>query len=102
MASEVRRELARRWVHMLQRVAAGDDIPPSLRLRAEGLMEALVLGGEASAEELQSAMCGCHLQELGHSLDSVLGGHWREHYPFPQIPFFQQRAPVYPSTRESL
>ena len=61
-------------------------------------MEALVLLGVASSEELQSAMAKCYLQEYGVSLLQQWGEDWNEMFPFPQIPGFGQRAPVYPST----
>jgi len=100
MSEPVFRELEQRWQQMLHRVAEGDDIPPSLRLRAEGLMEALVLAGEATPEALQAAMDAAHTRELGDSLSARLGEQWRGAHPFPQIPFFQRRAPVQPSTAD--
>lgn len=98
MAQAIREELELRWRRMLERVAAGDDIPPSLRLRAEGLMEALVLAGASTEAELQAAMSAAHARETGNRLEAQLSEDWQRAHPFPQIPFFQQRAPVYPGT----
>ena len=44
-------ELTRRWSAMFAALAAGDDVPPSRRLRAEGVMEAALLLGAATAGE---------------------------------------------------
>jgi len=93
-------ELKARWTSMFTALAAGDDLPPTLRLRAEGLMEAALLTGAASAEELDAGMDACYLQALGQSLADDFGEDWRDFYPFPQIPAMGLRAPVYPSTRD--
>jgi len=93
-------ELKTRWTSMFTALAAGDDLPPTLRLRAEGLMEAALLTGAASAEELDAGMDDCYRQAFGHSLAVAFGEDWRDFYPFPQIPAMGLRAPVYPSTRD--
>jgi hypothetical protein len=67
-------ELERRWHGIFSTLHSGGEVPPAQRLRTEGLMEAIVLLGIASPENVQDA--------------------------FPQIPGFGQRAPVYPSTRD--
>ena len=33
-------------------------------------------------------------------LNDEFGSDWRRFYPFPQIPGYQQRAPVFPSTAD--
>ena len=93
-------ELKHRWTSMFTSLAAGDDVPPSLRLRAEGLMEAAVLTGAATEEELDGVMEGCYQQAFGHTIEADFGADWRDFYPFPQIPAMGRRAPVYPGTRE--
>ncbi|MBP6683566.1 MAG: hypothetical protein KA159_09650 [Halioglobus sp.] len=93
-------ELTRRWAAMFAALAAGDDVPPSLRLRAEGVMEAALLLGAASPQELDRAMDDCYRQAFGRTLADDFGADWREFYPFPQIPAMGRRAPVYPSTRD--
>ena len=45
-------ELELRWQRMFTALAEGGDVPPSGRLRAEGMMEAAVLLGLATAEEI--------------------------------------------------
>lgn len=88
-------ELAQRWQNMLSAVAAGDDIPPGLRWRTEGMMEALVLLGTRSGGELQQAMADAYRKSLGRSLACDLGDDWQSGHPFPEIPFFMRRAPVH-------
>jgi hypothetical protein len=89
-------ELEERWRRMFSTLHAGGEVPPTLRLRTEGLMEALVLLELASIDELQAALARCYAESYG----SPPRDDWRELFPFPQIPGFGQRAPVYPSTRE--
>ncbi len=100
MAGELRRELASRWRDMFGRLRDGEDLPPAVRLRAEGMMESAVLVGEATAEQLQQAMDEAYDAVHGHGLVEDFGADWREFYPFPQIPGVMQRAPVWPSTRD--
>jgi hypothetical protein len=90
-------ELQRRWDEMFAALAAGDDLPPGRRLRAEGLMEAAVLLGEASATELDSAMDRSYRDAFGRSIGDEFGREWRDFHPFPEIPAMARRAPVYPS-----
>ena len=85
---------------MFTALAAGDDVPPSLRLRAEGLMEAAPLTGAASAEQVDAAMDDCYRQAFGRTHAEDFGDDWRAFYPYPQIPAMGRRAPVYPSTRD--
>ncbi|MCZ6831334.1 MAG: hypothetical protein O7F73_17430 [Gammaproteobacteria bacterium] len=92
------RELERRWCQIFATLHAGGEVAPSVRLRAEGMMETLVLLGLAAPQQLQRAMARCYRAEFDESLAQVWGEHWNELFPFPQIPGFGQRAPVYPST----
>jgi len=94
----LREELERRWQQLLERAAAGDDLPPALRLRAEGLMEALVLTGAEEPAALSAAMAEAWEQAMGEPLAATLGEDWETVHPFPAIPFYQARAPVVPST----
>lgn len=94
-SSAIMAEVKARLRAMLQAVAAGEDIPPGQRWRTEGLMQALVLLGTRRDEELQQVIEDIHVEVLGQSLADVLGSDWRRDYPFPEIPFFMQRAPVH-------
>jgi hypothetical protein len=96
----LREELERRWQQMLERAVAGDDLPPALRLRAEGLMEALVLTGAEEPATLSAAMADAWQEALGEPLAATLGEDWESVHPFPAIPFYQARAPVVPSTND--
>ena len=93
-------EVERRWKQLFQRLHDGDDAPPALRLRAEGLMEALVLLDPGSEARVQAAMDVAYQQVYGRTLAADFGEHWADCYPFPQIPAMQRRAPVHPSTAD--
>ena len=97
---ELGSELMGRWRKMFSALAAGDDVPPSARLRAEGMMESAVLLGLATPAAVIAAMDGCYRDAFGHSMVDDFGEDWGEFYPFPQIPAVGRRAPVYPSTRD--
>jgi hypothetical protein len=90
--------IERRWCEMFSDLAAGLDVPPGIRLRTEGMMEAAALQGLLSAEQLQQRMDARHLECLGCTLAQQFGEQWRALFPFPQIPAMQHRAPVVPST----
>lgn len=94
------KELKQRWTAMFTALATGDDVPPSTRLRAEGMMESALLLGRASTEELDGAMEQCYQGAFNRSITEDFGADWREFYPFPQIPAMGLRAPVYPSTND--
>jgi hypothetical protein len=93
-------ELERRWQQLFGTLASGGEVAPSLRLRAEGMMEALVLLGHATPRELQQSMAACYQAAFNESLEQAWGERWSDLFPFPQIPGFGQRAPVYPSTSD--
>ena len=93
-------ELKQRWQRMFVALARGNDLPPGPRLRAEGMMEAVVLVSDLTETDLTRAMDACFEEAFGQSLDAALGEDWREFYPFPQIPAVAARAPVYPSTKD--
>jgi hypothetical protein len=93
-------ELEQRWQTMFAALAAGDDVSPSERLRAEGMMEAVVLMEVLSPETLLEAMNHCYQSAFGHSLVDDFGEDWQAFFPFPQIPAMAKRAPVYPSTKD--
>ena len=93
-------ELEQRWSKMFTALAAGDDVPPSLRLRAEGMMESALLLGLASVAELDGAMDRCYQSAFQRVITDDFGADWRAFYPFPQIPAMGLRAPVYPSTKD--
>lgn len=94
----LQREIEARLRALLLRVAAGDDVPPGLRMRLEGLMEAAVLMGAATPESLHETLDGLHGEILGAPLAASLGDRWTELYPFPELPVFMQRAPVFRGT----
>jgi hypothetical protein len=93
-------ELERRWLAMFAALAAGDDVPPSQRLRAEGMMEAALVLQPDTAGRIDAAMARCYQRALGRAIEADFGSDWREFYPFPQIPAMGCRAPVYPSADE--
>jgi hypothetical protein len=94
------KELHARWVQMFSSLAAGDDVPPALQLRTEGLMEAAVILGLAEEAEIQGAMNEQYAATSGRAIEEDFGPQWQALFPFPQIPVVAQRAPVYPSTRD--
>ncbi len=93
-------ELEQRWQHMFSTLKAGGEIPPTFRLRTEGMMETLCLLDLVDAQRQTLAMEACYLAVYGTSLTDGWGESWQQLFPFPQIPAFGQRAPVYPSTTE--
>jgi hypothetical protein len=93
-------ELERRWRGMFAALAGGDDVPPSQRLRAEGMMEAAVLLSLATSADLTAAMDRCYRAAYGRGIAEDFGADWQEFFPFPQIPAMARRAPVYPSTSD--
>lgn len=94
-------ELEKRWRAMFVALANGDDVPPSQRLRTEGLMEAVVLLGTATVDELLQSMNHCYQGAFDQGIAEVFGDDWQELFPFPQIPAMAKRAPVYPSTSDT-
>ena len=93
---EALEELNRRWRFIFSTLEGGGEVPPSLRLRTEGIMESLVLLELATEMELQEAMETCYRDCYREGLPAD----WRALFPFPQVPGFGQRAPVYPSTSD--
>ena len=93
-------ELASRWRSMYSSLEQGRDVPPAHALRAEGMMEAAVICGVASAVQLDELLSTCYRECTGRALSIDLGEDWREFHPFPQLPLRMRRAPVYPSTAD--
>jgi hypothetical protein len=91
-------ELRTRWNQMFAALAAGSDVPPAQRLRAEGMMEAAVILGLATTDELLLAMDASYVSAFGRGIAEDFAEDWQDFYPFPQIPTVGKRAPVYPST----
>ena len=100
MSQPLLHELERRWRDIFTTLAAGEDAPPGARLRAEGMMEALVLTGEFTQPDVLARMEDIYRDVFGHSIEQEFGADWVQFYPFPQIPAVGRRAPVYPSTRD--
>jgi hypothetical protein len=94
------KELTSRWRQIFIALSVGKDVSPGLRLRTEGIMEAVILLEEGSPEELQKLMDSAYSDVFGVSLAKNLGTDWQEFFAFPQIPAMAIRAPVYPSTRD--
>jgi hypothetical protein len=93
-------EVHSRWRLMFSALAEGADVSPGLRLRTEGLMEAVALLGELLPEQLQAQMDEAYVASFGRTLAEDFGEQWPEFFTFPQIPAMAKRAPVYPSTAE--
>jgi hypothetical protein len=93
-------ELERRWRCMFVALTSGDEVPPAMRLRTEGMMEAAVLLECAAPAGLQRAMDDCYRAACGQGIAEQFGDDWQDFFPFPQIPAMGRRAPVYPSTSD--
>jgi len=93
-------ELKNRFDRMFAALAGGDDAAPSLRLRAEGLMEAVILSGLADEDAVDAMLGRSYRLAFKREVEEDFGADWRSFYPFPQIPAVGRRAPVYPSTKE--
>jgi hypothetical protein len=92
-------ELETRWRTIFAALAGGGEVPPTLRLRTEGMMETLSLLHIAEAQTQTQMMLKCYNDAFEQDLVATWGVHWQDLFPFPQIPGFGQRAPVYPSTK---
>jgi hypothetical protein len=93
-------EVHARWRKIFTVLHAGSDLSPALQLRTEGLMEAVVLTREATAEELGHQMAQVYAEVYGQPIADFFAPDWQLFYPFPQIPAAARRAPVYPSTTD--
>ncbi|QIB66042.1 hypothetical protein [Kineobactrum salinum] len=100
--SELLTILDTRWRDIFQRLAEGEDVPPGLRLRTEGMMEAALLQQLATQAELTARMDGHFGALFGHSIAQQFGADWQQFFPFPQIPAMARRAPVVPTTPDTL
>lgn len=89
-------ELERRWRELFLTLAGGGEVSPALRLRTEGIMEAMVLLEFADEASVAAELERCYQDCFGVPLPD----NWRELFPFPSLPGFGRRAPVYPSTRD--
>ena len=93
-------ELNSRWRQIFTTLSTGGDVSPGLRLRTEGIMEAVILLGEETSDGLQRQMDSVFAGVYGMSLAENFGADWQEFFAFPQIPAMARRAPVYPSTSD--
>ena len=89
-------EIEKRWRSLFAALEEGGEVSPANRLRTEGFMEALVCMGLATETALQDALERCYAECFSEGL----ADDWRELFPFPQVPGFGRRAPVYPSARD--
>lgn len=96
--SRLLEEVENRLQGLLQRVAMGGDVPPGLRYRLEGMLEAAALCGEATEAELEQLVERVHQDIFGVALAERLWDGWEALFPFPGLPIFADRAPVSPST----
>jgi hypothetical protein len=91
-------EIESRCHTVFRQLARGEDAPPALRLRLEGLLEAARLVGAADEGALDALISRCYAEAWQRELEADHGPDWRSFYPFPQLPAFALRAPVFPST----
>lgn len=98
--SALTREIEQRWQHQFAALAQGEDVPPSERLRTEGMMEAAVIAGEVDVEQLTRKMELAYESAFNSTLAQEFGEDWEQLFPFPQIPAMMRRAPVVPSTKD--
>lgn len=89
-----------RYVELLERIKRGEDVPPGRALRLEGMLETAVLLELCDQAALEQRLEALHREVLGCPAAQVLGEDWREALPFPALPLFMDRAPVYPSTSD--
>ena len=94
------RELHGRLAYLLHSLADGDDAPPALRFKTEGVAEAGLALGLVSAAELATLLDAIYREGCGATIG--------ERFPYPveacidaartrvTLPFAMRRAPVYP------
>ncbi len=94
------RELRGRLACLLRSLADGDDAPPALRFKAEGVAEAGLALNLVSAQELAALLDAIYREGCGAAIG--------ERFPYPAaacidaartrvtLPFAMRRAPVYP------
>ena len=101
-AKKLKDELRGRWKHIFEAVVRGDDISLATRLRAEGLMEAAAIlkiwEKDDQLRELKLTYC----RVFGRGFEESFGFEWELLHPFPEIPVYVERAPVYPSTKDNI
>jgi hypothetical protein len=91
-------EIEARMHALFDQLARGMDAPPAQIYRLEGMLEAAVLCGAGSVESWQDRIEACHDALAEQPLGERAGENWRELLPFPQLPAWMKRAPVYPTT----
>lgn len=89
-------QLEQQWREIFSTLQGGGEVSPALRLRTEGFMQALIALDITTITALQARMGTIYIE----CFQQELPDNWQELFPFPQIPGFGLRAPVYPSTRE--
>ena len=69
---------------LFAQLAEGLDAPPAQRLRLEGLLEAAVLLGGASEDELTALLSSRYQAAFSRTPQDDFGAQWRQLFPFPQ------------------
>jgi hypothetical protein len=98
------RGLRERLDAIYARLAAGEDLPPALRLKAEGYAEAGLELGLASAGDVAALIDAAHLERYGVPVADCFPYSARECIDpatrCVRIPARMRRAPVYPTTKD--
>lgn len=99
-ANRLIKEIEHRLSQILQQLKAGQDCPPSMQLRLEGLMEAAVICGASDEAKEQERFERLYRTVYEHPVAHDVGDDWRAFFDFPSLPLFARRAPVVPSTSD--
>ena len=85
----------------LERMRAGEDVPPALWFRAEGFAEAGIACGAIDRERLAQLIESEYLDVLGKTTQALFGepaANWIDAAGGVRLRFRLPRAPVYPTT----
>jgi hypothetical protein len=92
--------VATRVVPLIERMRAGEDVPPALWYRAEGALEALLASGAIDATQLGAFLEALFTDALGQgtqTLFDVPASAWIGADGSVRLRFRLPRAPVYPT-----
>ena len=94
------RELRARLAYLLRSLAAGDDAPPALRFKAEGIAEAGLALGLVDAAELAALLDAIYREGCGAPIAALFAYAAADCIDVARtrvtLPFAMCRAPVYP------